>query len=388
MKCPACGAENADGTSTCISCESALDETPTVTVRVSRLALASAALALVTLLGAIPAVMAARDQRFLGEHTALILLSGCLSIIGGGAGLLLGLVAWGLIGSSGGRVTGRGFATIGVLIPTGAMLVALTPALMRVPSLPPRLRCGTNLSEIGKAVLIYANDYDDRLPIAGGQGTVWGTGPIDWAADRRTGAFGLDPNGAGGEASISSSLYLLVRYAYVGPRYLVCPEERKVTEFDPAKYRIGGKRLTDVRDFGPDPAAHCSYAYPAPYSRYPLTTRSEAGLAVLADRNPWIRSPAHRTGDFSEFRPDVAPFNGTLEQARNGNSRAHGRDGQNVLFLAGYVEFIKRPYQLRDSCPRRKGQHLHLMGRGRQDARHCTAAVRCPAGRSPRCTAA
>ncbi|MBN1360046.1 MAG: hypothetical protein JW993_05615 [Sedimentisphaerales bacterium] len=344
MKCPACGAENADGTSRCISCEATLDETPTVTVRISRLALASAALALVTLLGAIPVVMAVRDQWFRHEHTALILVSGSLSIIGGGAGLLLGLIAWGLIGSSGGRVTGRGFAVIGVLIPVGAMLAALTPALMRGPSLSLRLRCGTNLSGIGKAMLIYANDYDDKLPIAGGQGTIWGLGPKDWAAGSRLDAFGLDPNGAGGEASICSSLYLLIRHAEMTPKSFVCPEERKVTEFDPVKYKIGGKKLTDVWDFGPDPATHCSYAYHAPYSRYPLNTANHPGLAVAADRNPWIRSPSGKAGDITKFKPDVAPFDGRAEEARKGNSLAHWGGGQNVLYLDTHVEWVKQPY--------------------------------------------
>ena len=40
----------------------------------------------------------------------------------------------------------------------------LMPALARVRQLSYRMTSGTNLSSIGKACLIYANDYDDKLP--------------------------------------------------------------------------------------------------------------------------------------------------------------------------------------------------------------------------------
>jgi prepilin-type processing-associated H-X9-DG protein len=40
----------------------------------------------------------------------------------------------------------------------------LMPALDRVRQLSFRMTSGTNLSGIGKACLIYANDHDDRLP--------------------------------------------------------------------------------------------------------------------------------------------------------------------------------------------------------------------------------
>ena len=193
-------------------------------------------------------------------------------------------------------------------------------------------------------MLVYANDYDDKLPVAGGPGAVWGPELADWSAERRVDAFGLDPNDAGGEASISSSLYLLVRYAEVDPKYFVCPTERKVSEFDPTKYRIGGKKLTDVWDFGPNPAAHCSYAYHAPYSQYALTTSSHPGLAMAADRNPWIRSPSGKVGDFARFRPDAPPKDAS-DDVYSGNSTAHWGDGQSVLFLDTHVEWIKRSYQ-------------------------------------------
>jgi prepilin-type processing-associated H-X9-DG protein len=68
------------------------------------------------------------------------------------------------------------------------------------------------------------------------------------------------------------------------------------------------------------------------------------GFAVAADRNPWIDSPSVKAADFSGFRPEIAPFNGTSEQAKRGNTLRHEGEGQNVLFLDCHVDFEKRPY--------------------------------------------
>jgi len=48
-----------------------------------------------------------------------------------------------------------------------------------------RIECARNLSEIGKAMLIYANDYEDELPRAGGRNTAWGRF-VNWDAPKAT----------------------------------------------------------------------------------------------------------------------------------------------------------------------------------------------------------
>jgi hypothetical protein len=89
---------------------------------------------------------------------------------------------------------------------------------------------------------------------------------------------------------------------------------------------------------------HCSYAYHHPFGTYALTTSSEPGFAVAADRNPWIESPAAAARVLSYFTPDISPYSGTSEKARQGNCNAHQLDGQNVLFLDSHVTFEKRAY--------------------------------------------
>jgi hypothetical protein len=192
---------------------------------------------------------------------------------------------------------------------------------------------------------VYASEYDDMLPVAGGRDTKWAAGLRDWTAAGRHEAFGLDPNGTGGQATISSSLYLLIRHAYgdVTPRTFLCKTDKGVREFNPANYDLKGRKLPDLWDFGTNPTKHCSYAYQMVYGRYALTVRSEdPGFAIAADRNPWMDEKKARS--FSQFEPDMKPFTGTVEQARLGNAVAHESIGQNVLFLDTHVEWEQRPY--------------------------------------------
>lgn len=265
--------------------------------------------------------------------------------------IVLGIIALVAIGRSGGRLTGTAFAVIGTVIPVfsiffiGLLMAILMPALARTRQLAFRMTCGTNLSGLGKAMLIYSNDYQDEFPRAGGRSTEWAGQTPNWlGADRRQ-AFDLAPDGSGGRASVNASLYLLVKYTEVTPKSFVCKGDVATTEFT-LRDIPPGVDLIDAWDFGPpeESSKHCSYAYHIPYGQFALTTSNAPGLAVAADRNPWIDSHFAAAADFSRFRPDIAPFNGDANQARYGNAMTHQLDGQNVLFLDSHVEFAKRAY--------------------------------------------
>ena len=229
-----------------------------------------------------------------------------------------------------------------IVLATIALLMAiLLPTLARIRYNRYRATCANNLSQIGKAMHFYVNDYDDELPRAGGPNATWGPTP-NWQADNLSDAFGL--KAGDGQASISASLYLLVKYEQVTAKSFICKGDINTTEFTPAKYGVREKDLIDLWDFGPDPAKHCSFSYHIPYGAYALTSSNLPDMAVAADRNPWIDLPYAKAKDFSRFKPDIPPWNGTMEQARYGNAIAHQGDGQNVLFVDSHVEFEKRAY--------------------------------------------
>ena len=205
-----------------------------------------------------------------------------------------------------------------------------------------RITCRRNLSVIGKAMIIYANDYDDELPRAGGRNSTWSFGLSNWMADNRFAAYGLSADGSGGIATITSSFYLIVKYAEVSPKTFICPGDEGATEFKPSDY---GERDSDILkfwDFGLLPSGHCSYSYHMPYGLYTLTTSSEPSMAVAADRNPWISSSAAKGKDptlLSMYNPE-----GSREAVKIGNAIAHDEEGQNVLFLDGHVNFEETPF--------------------------------------------
>lgn len=204
--------------------------------------------------------------------------------------------------------------------------------------------CGTRLSGIGMAMVIYSCDYDDEYPRAGGPASVWARNVKDWKADNRFDAYDIEMDGSGGQGNISASLYLLVKYVEVEPKKFICTEDKKASEFIPHRYRVKDEDLCLLWDFGPNPQKHISYSYQMVYSPYKLTASSDPDMAILADRNPWIDSPFQKAKDFSKFKPEIAPFNGTREQMRNGNCFSHKDEGQNVLFRDGRVWFDDKPY--------------------------------------------
>jgi hypothetical protein len=341
MKCPACGVENVPGVPACTACGQALDGSAvTVRVRVSRLALASVICILLAGVLFLPSLVAQLDPRILYPRAPILNLAGLLTMLLTGFACLLGLLALLSIATSGGRLTGHPFALIGAAGPFFLVVGALyVPTLGGVKSLSYRMTCGTNLSGIGKVMLLYANDYGDKLPVAGGRGTTWGSRLKDWTAGSRSEAFGLDPNGAGGQATVSASLWLFVRYGDMSPETFICKKERGTRPFDPNRHGVRGRALLSLWDFGPDPVRHCSYSYYMPYSPHKLTTSHEHGMPVAGDHNPWMDGARWKASNFASFRWD-----GADQQQRAGNAVAHWLDGQNVLFLDSHVGFMKRSF--------------------------------------------
>ena len=238
----------------------------------------------------------------------------------------------------------KGFTLVELLFVIGiiALLIGVfILVLARLRQRAFRMTCQTNLSQIGKAMLVYSGDYEDPLPRAGGESSTWRPKINNWQADNRWDPFGINrADGTGGQASISSSFYLLVKYTEVGPKLFVCPGDSGTTEFKLTESGVPDKDLIDVWDFGPNPTKHCSYSYHIPYGPYPLTfASSQPGMAIAADRNPWIDTAAVKARDFSLFKWD-----GNTRQQKAGNAITHKGDGQNVLFVDCHVAFEKRAF--------------------------------------------
>ena len=262
----------------------------------------------------------------------------------------------------------KGFTLIELLVVIAiiAMLLAiLMPALGRVKKMAQRLVCGTNLKGLGNALNVYAFDYRDEFPIAGGKGNnTWGLttdGPGGTGSDPAW----MDPgyNWAGDDTvSIGASLFMLVREADVGPKSFVCKSGGE----QPFKNCFNDD-IVDLWDFGglldPDlqtPNKCVSYSYQLPYLTsssgsevHPADGTSSPANGILADRNPWFNTPALTDGGTAPTSIDadsfidvacIILFESTVpHEVEVGNSAAHDREGQNVLFGDNHVDFAKRP---------------------------------------------
>jgi prepilin-type N-terminal cleavage/methylation domain-containing protein/prepilin-type processing-associated H-X9-DG protein len=257
----------------------------------------------------------------------------------------------------------QGFTLVELLVVIAiiALLMGiLMPALARVRQLAFRLTCGTNLSGLGKAMMLYANDYEDELPKAGGRTNLWQNKLPNWVASSRVQAYGMTTtDAASGTATLSSSWYLLIKHAECTPKMFVCKGESDAREFSLKQFTGIPQTITDIQgcwDFGPGSTSvgnetyrFCSYSYHMPFGAYALTTTAEAGMAVAADRNPWLPATYDATAlntRWGQFKPDDRnyPSPGTADQAKLGNSDAHQGDGQNVLYIDGHVDFEKRAF--------------------------------------------
>ena len=219
----------------------------------------------------------------------------------------------------------KGFTLVELLVVIAiiALLMGiLMPALARVRQIAFRMVCGTNLSGIGKAMLIYANDYNDEMPRAGGPLAEWSNRINDPLAK-------IPDNAYKGKATITSSFYLLVKYTDVTPKSFLCKGDAEVREYVPET----GYDLVDLWDFGgSNTTQYCSYSYQLPYGAkaFPLTTSSDPGMAVAADPTPW----ASADSDFGAFN-----FAGSKDEKNLGNATTHQNEGQNVMFLDTHVNF-------------------------------------------------
>jgi prepilin-type N-terminal cleavage/methylation domain-containing protein len=271
----------------------------------------------------------------------------------------------------------KGFTLVELLVVIAiiAMLLAiLMPALGKVRQLAQRIMCSTNLAGLGKAMLTYSNDDKyESFPVGGASGAYWakgtggkaGTNCFTWQAP--TGQEGTTTHSPH-YATLSSSLYLLVKIADTTPDQFICPgSDNKKFELSNFTFPTGSTysnlSFTDVWDFGAVKDAkpsftmgkgHNTYSYQAPIplysgtasgSVYPITTTSNPAKAVMADRNPYwtatgvakpvaTGAPLLYVWDTSNNKPHQASL-------ANGNTFYHQKDGQNVLYADLHAKFEK-----------------------------------------------
>jgi prepilin-type processing-associated H-X9-DG protein len=188
-----------------------------------------------------------------------------------------------------------------------------------------RVRCASNLRQVGQALLLYLNDG-----LASGSPFPATTADPTLPPTAYTGAA---PGAAVAPNDVTAALFLLLKTQEIRPDVFLCPS----VGTDPLPLPLTGQNFPG--------RAHLNYSFVNPY---PGPTASGYDLAKL------LRNSGGPAPEFPVAADMAPPQAGSMSVnpaanarlMRAGNSPNHARDvgGQNVLFADGHVDWMSNPF--------------------------------------------
>jgi prepilin-type N-terminal cleavage/methylation domain-containing protein/prepilin-type processing-associated H-X9-DG protein len=228
----------------------------------------------------------------------------------------------------------RGFSLIEVLVAIGIITILMGLLIAAVEHARHQAYitdCASNLRQIGAAVSLYCNENHGNYPRT--------RYVPDAALVKGTGASAADAFRAGGPDvnDLTAPWFLLMRVEKVPAVCMLCAYN-DVNVFEPDK--ANPQTHANFTDY----KKNLGYSFANPYpdaaavkAGYHLTSKVSSQLAVAADLNPGV-DKLRKKDDVTAAAPGV-PWS----VMKKGNSENHEKDGQNVLFGDGHVDWVKSP---------------------------------------------
>jgi len=238
----------------------------------------------------------------------------------------------------------KGFTLVELLVVIGiiALLISiLLPSLNRARETANRVKCASNLRQIGQAILLYANENKGAYPRTYYQATAgtivtWGSTPNNTSND---------PFQTGGPTmnDVSAAFFLLLRTQEITSEVFTCPSSNG-EKWD---YSGGSNTALNFNNWITPADAQgkkLNYSYQNPFpdttavsAGFKLNTSITAEFAVASDMNPGMASATNSNVMAVQSTDSTANM-------KKGNSNNHDQDGQNVLYGDGHVEFQQNPF--------------------------------------------